>query len=77
MVGDDNGNVSDRLAGYAILDAGVRYEPTFADGFSLLFACDNLFDKTYATTGFWGWGWDDSVYPANGRMWKCTASYAF
>lgn len=77
-VGDDNGNVSDRLAGYAIFDAGMRYEPTFLDGFSLLFSCDNLFNKTYATTGFWGWGFvDDTYYPANGRMWKCTASYTF
>jgi len=76
-VGGDNANVSDRMTGYATVDTGVRYEPAFLKDVSLLFSCDNVFDKTYATTGFWGWGYGDSYYPANGRTWKVSASYAF
>ena len=74
FLGDDNDNSSSRIPGYAVFDTGVRYEPAFLDGFSLIFACDNVFDKVYATTGF---EWENSLYPANGRMWRFTASYTF
>lgn len=76
-VGDDNANLSERIEGYATFDTGVRYTPDVLKGFSLLFACDNVFDKTYATSGFWGWGFGDSYYPANGRTWRFSASYTF
>jgi iron complex outermembrane receptor protein len=74
FLGDDTDNNSDRIPSYMVFDAGVRYEPAFLDGFSLIFACDNVFDKSYATTGF---EWLNSLYPANGRMWKLNASYTF
>ena len=76
-VGDDNGNSSERIEGYATFDLGVRYNPDFLKDFSILFACDNVFNKTYATSGFWGWGVGDSYYPANGRTWRFSASYTF
>ncbi|MCL2105310.1 MAG: TonB-dependent receptor, partial [Kiritimatiellaeota bacterium] len=76
-LGDDNANVGDTIPGYATFDAGVRYVPTFLDGFSLTVSCDNVFDTTYATTGFWGWGWEDAYYPANGRFWRLSVSYTF
>jgi len=76
-LGDDNGNVAERLEGYMTLDVGARYEPPFLKGFSLLCGCDNVFDTNYATAGFWGWGWGDRFYPANGRTWKLSASYQF
>ncbi len=76
--GGDNGNVSDRIAGYATVDVGVRYCPEFVKGLSLLLACDNVFDKTYAESGYWGYGYGpDSFYPANGRMWRITMEYQF
>jgi len=76
-LGDDNGNVADQLAGYVTVDVGARYEPTFLEGFSLLCTCDNVLDTTYATAGFWGFGWGDRYYPANGRTWKISVSYRF
>lgn len=76
-LGDDNGNVADPLAGYVTVDVGARYAPTFLEGFSLLCTCDNVFDQRYATAGFWGFGWGDHYYPANGRTWKISASYRF
>lgn len=76
--GDDNGNLGDRIAGYSTFDTGVRYVPTALKDLSILFSCDNVFDTTYATTGFWGWNvLADTYYPANGRTWRMSASYAF
>jgi len=74
-LGDDNGNVAERLEGYMTVDVGARYAPTFLEGFSLVCSCDNVFDTNYATAGFWGWG--DRFYPANGRTWKLCAAYQF
>ncbi|MCL1922231.1 MAG: TonB-dependent receptor [Kiritimatiellaeota bacterium] len=76
-LGDDNANLGGKIPGYATFDVGVRYSPAFLEGFSLTASCDNVFDKTYATTGFWGWGGADSFYPANGRTWRLAATYAF
>ena len=76
-LGDDNANAGDKIPGYATFDVGIRYVPAFLDGFAVTATCDNVFDKTYATTGFWGWGGADSFYPANGRTWRVSASYEF
>ena len=76
-LGDDNANAADKIPGYATFDVGLRYAPKFLDGFALTASCDNILDKTYATTGFWGWGYGDSFYPANGRTWRISASYTF
>ena len=77
-IGDDNANIADKIPGYTTFDVGVRYAPAFFDRLSITASCDNVFDKTYATTGFWGWGYSaDSFYPANGRMWRLSASYEF
>jgi iron complex outermembrane receptor protein len=77
-LGDDNANAAGKIPGYATFDLGIRYAPAFLEGFSITAACANVFDTTHATTGFWGWGYGpDSFYPANGRTWRISASYAF
>jgi iron complex outermembrane receptor protein len=76
-VGDDNANASERIEGFFTCDAGARYTPTFFKDLSVLVSCDNLFDTHYATSGYWGWGFGDHYYPANGRTWRLSASYSF
>jgi iron complex outermembrane receptor protein len=71
--GGDFRNVANRLDGFGVLDTGVRITPSRVSGLTLIFSVDNVFDKHYATTGFFG----SSVYPANGRTWTLTASYTF
>jgi len=65
-MGMDNANAYRPLSGYAVVDLGVRYSPKWADGFSLLFSCDNVFDTMYVTQawsgggyGYWGVDWSD------------------
>jgi len=74
--GGDKENAARRMAGYALFDVGCKYKPGFLKGASVMFSCDNVFDKTYASSGFGGMGWD-YYYPANGRTWRLTASYEF
>lgn len=70
--GGDIANQSDRIAGYAVFDLGVRYQPHFVKGLDFLFSCDNFLDEDYTNYVYWG-----GYYPANGRMWRMTAKYAF
>lgn len=71
--GSDFRNVANRLDGFGVLDTGIRITPSRVSGLTLILGVDNVFDKHYATTGFFG----NSVYPANGRTWKLSASYTF
>ncbi len=71
--GSDFANAWDKLAGFGVFDVGIRVTPSHIAGLQLIFSVDNVFDKLYATTGFYG----NSYYPANGRTWKLTASYTF
>jgi iron complex outermembrane receptor protein len=71
--GSDFANAMDNLDGVGVFDVGVRVTPSRVKGLQLTFGIDNVFDKNYATSGFSG----SSVYPANGRTWKLTASYTF
>jgi len=76
-------NLASPLAGYAVWDTGLRYEPRFATclkGLSLTFMVDNVFDKIYATQGYGSvstWGSYYGYYPSAGRTWKLGASYTF
>jgi outer membrane receptor protein involved in Fe transport len=71
--GSDLANAKDDLDGFGVFDVGARVTPSRIKGLQLTFGIDNVFDKNYATSGFSG----SSVYPANGRTWKLTASYTF
>ncbi|MDX9867013.1 MAG: TonB-dependent receptor [Kiritimatiellia bacterium] len=76
-------NRASPLAGYAVWDTGLRYEPCFAaclKGLSLTFMVDNVLDKIYATQGYGSvstWGSYYGYYPSAGRTWKLGASYTF
>lgn len=74
--GSDFANAMDKLDGFGVLDLGVRVTPSRVKGLQLTFGVDNVFDKLYATAGYSGY-YGSSVYPANGRTWKLTASYTF
>ncbi len=75
--GGDNGNQGAKIPDYGTLDLGLRYHPSQLQGFDLLIGVDNVFDHVYANTGYYGFGWGDSYYPAPGRTVKVTASYRF
>ncbi len=71
--GSDFANAQRSLAGFGVVDLGVRVTPRRVEGLAVTFSVDNVFDKLYAATGFYG----TSFYPANGRTWRLTASYTF
>lgn len=75
----DNANQAERLSSYATLDLGLRYTPVFMPDLSIHLGVDNVFDKTYATYGYWYNYNDDfySLYPANGRTFRLGVSYTF
>jgi iron complex outermembrane receptor protein len=71
--GGDIENALDPLAGYFLLGASVRYQPSNIQGdLDIYFGVDNLLDARYATTGYYG-----SYYPGEGRSWKVGASYRY
>lgn len=78
-LGSDIGNKGDKITEYMVFDAGLRYEPNFAvlEHAYVLMQCDNIFDHRYANRGYYGAGFSDSYYPANGRTWRVTVGYAF
>ncbi|MDD4102944.1 MAG: TonB-dependent receptor, partial [Kiritimatiellae bacterium] len=71
--GSDFDNQAVKLDDYATIDVALRYEPGFVKGLRLIGGLDNVFDKEYAYSGFYG----SSFYPANGRIWKLCAAYTF
>lgn len=71
--GSDYANARKKLTGFSTVDLGVRVTPSCVKGLAVTFSVDNVFDKLYATTGFYG----SSFYPANGRTWKLSAAYTF
>jgi iron complex outermembrane receptor protein len=77
VLGSDFNNQATRLKPYALVDCGVRYEPSFLDGLRLTFGVDNLFGKD--TCDYAGWSSTSGAYyyPARDRFWKAGASYTF
>lgn len=71
--GSDFANAQRDLAGFGVVDLGVRVTPQRVAGLAITFSVDNVFDKLYATSGYYG----SSFYPANGRTWRLTAAYTF
>jgi len=73
----DFANAHDALAGYSLFDAGAYYEPSWAKGWRLAFTIDNLFDCDYCDYAGWS-DWSGAYYyPACGRSFLFTLSYAF
>ena len=74
----DTPNANGRLPVASVFRVGCRYEPTWAEGLSFAFTCENLFDRNYCdyavasvTSGENAW------YPAAGRSFMFTARYEF
>jgi iron complex outermembrane receptor protein len=71
--GSDFANAKDKLDDYGTLDLAVRYEPAFLKGLNVIAGVDNVFDREYAYSSFYG----TTYYPATDRTWKLCASYSF
>ena len=73
----DYGNSHDELPSYPLFDAGVYCEPSWAKGWKLSFAVNNILDKEYCDFA----GWSDYsgayYYPGKGRSCVLTLSYEF
>ena len=74
----DTPNANGRLPVASVFRVGCRYEPTWAEGLSFAFTCENLFDQNYCdyavasvTSGENAW------YPAAGRSFMFTVRYEF
>jgi outer membrane receptor protein involved in Fe transport len=76
VLGSDFRNAGERIKPYALVDCGVRYEPSFLDGLRVTFGVDNLFGKNYCDYAGWT-GTSSYWYPARDRFWKVGASYTF
>ena len=68
----DFANQSDKLPAYSLFDVGVYYSPSWAEGWKASFVMDNLFDRNYCDYAGVGY-----YYPACGRSFMFTLSYAF
>lgn len=72
VLSGDYANSSDRLPAYSLFDAGVYYEPSWAEGWMVSFVMDNIFDRNYCDYAGVGY-----YYPACGRSFMFTVSYEF
>ena len=71
-VSGDYANAYGKLPAYSLFDAGVYYEPSWAEGWSASFVVDNIFDRNYCDYAGPGY-----YYPACGRSFMFTMSYEF
>ena len=77
-LGDDFANQGPKIPGYATLDLGLRYHPHQIPGLDILFGVDNVFDHTYANSGYYQEPFlPNAYYPTAGRMWNLGATYRF
>ena len=72
-------NEGDRLAATGVFHLGAQYAPTWEwlDGFTFGFTVDNLFDRHYADSATRSQSGYEVYYPAAGRSYMFTVSYAF
>lgn len=70
----DNANEGDRLASYVLGNLALNYQR--GDWHSSL-RIDNLFDKQYVSSGYFGGEWGDSYYVGRGRDIRLTVGYRF
>jgi outer membrane receptor protein involved in Fe transport len=65
-------NTSEKLKGYPLFDLQIHYKPSWAKGWKVLFAIDNLFDRKYCD-----WAGIGYYYPGCGRCFSLQVSYEF
>jgi iron complex outermembrane receptor protein len=72
--GGDNANTQEKVDGYVIVDASLRWKPTTRMGnLTIIFSVDNLLDENYASYVYYNsWSDTSSYYPGQGR--SCTLS---
>ena len=70
----DNGNEGDKLASYVLSNLALNYT---RDAWLASLRIDNLFDKDYVSSGYYGGAWGDSYYSGRGRDVRFTVGYRF
>ncbi len=70
----DNGNEGDKLPSYVLANIALNYDrgPWLAS-----LRIDNLLDKQYVSSGYYGGAWGDSYYSGRGRDIRLTVGYRF
>ena len=76
LVGDF-ANENGELSSYAVFGLDLRYEPSWAEGFTLTLAVDNLFDRDYCDFAGWSDFGGAYYYPACGRSFLATLACVF
>src|SRR5574343_1980437 len=72
--GGDNGNVDEKIAAYTTADFVATWRVA---NWTVRGRVANLTDKKYAALGFYGFGWGNSYYPADGRAFFADLRYDF
>ncbi|MCH1929579.1 TonB-dependent receptor [Shewanella sp. A25] len=70
----DNANEGQKLGGYVLANAAVNYQ---RDAWQASLRVDNLLDKDYVSSGYFGGDWGDSYYSGRGRDVRLTLGYRF
>ena len=72
--GGDTGNVDEKIAAYTTADFVATWRVA---NWTVRGRVANLTDKKYAALGFYGFGWGNSYYPADGRAFFADLRYDF
>jgi len=75
-LGGDYANTCEQLSSYVLADVLLRYTPRAMKGIEAFVAVDNVFDKQYASVGYWS-GTEAAYYPSAGRAFRVGVSYGF
>ena len=73
--GSDFAGKGGMMPSYGLFDIGARFMPSWAEGLTLAFTIDNLFNKRYFDYGEYFNPW--YVYPGAGRTFMLTVRYEF
>lgn len=68
-LGGDRANIAPQLDDYIVINAFLRYAPSFVNGLEAYIGVENVFDEKYATLGYVGL-FEDGYYPAPGRSFR-------
>lgn len=72
--GGDSGNLDEKIAAYTTADFVATWRVA---NWTLRGRLANLTDKKYAALGYYGYGWGNSYYPADGRAFFADLRYDF
>ncbi|MGL5360837.1 MAG: TonB-dependent receptor [Shewanella sp.] len=70
----DNANEGSQLASYVLGNLALNYQ---RGAWHSSLRVDNLFDKQYVSSGYFGGEWDDGYYVGRGRDIRLTVGYRF